>query len=261
MIAIADNLNTRNREYMNALGEKDKKAITAIIKRLSDAGADVINLQSSLDGSDDEKTLPWIAKILGTTTKCGIGLDSRNVHALRKTLPLCKRPPLINFISQTEPDDQEQLLSLVAESGASLVIRASKGTIPNSLEAKLQILESLLEMANDADIPNERIYADPSIIHIGRGMGQKNLMNSYECIRILSELVEPPVNTIAWISNVSSGLRKAVRKPLEAHFLTYLAGAGLSAVMVDILDPDIRRAMYLIKAYREEVVFSQTDIA
>jgi 5-methyltetrahydrofolate--homocysteine methyltransferase len=261
MIAIADNLNTRNNEYIKALEKKDKKTLVTIMKKLADAGADVINLQCSLDGSDDEKTLPWITKILSASTKCAIGLDSRNVQALEKALPLCKRPPLINFVSQTEPDDQEQLLSLVAGSGASLVIRASKGVIPNSLEAKLQILENLLEMANDADIPNERIYADPSIIHIGRGMGQKNLMNSYECIRILSELVEPPVNTIAWISNVSSGLKKAVRKPLEAHFLTYLSGAGLSAVMVDILDPDIRRAIYLIKAYREEVVFSQTDIA
>jgi cobalamin-dependent methionine synthase I len=53
---------------------------------------------------------------------------------------------------------------------------------------------------------------------------------------------------------------KTVRKPLEATFLTYLAGAGLDAAMVDVLDGNIRKAIYLIKSFRDEVVFSQADI-
>jgi cobalamin-dependent methionine synthase I len=77
----------------------------------------------------------------------------------------------------------------------------------------------------------------------------------------MKELVEPPLNTIAWISNISTGLPKALRKPLEASFLSYLAGAGLDAAMVDILDEHIRKTLYLIKSFRDEIVFSQTDIA
>lgn len=261
MIIIVENLNTRNSVYMDAVRRKDRKTIAEIMKKLKESGADIINLQCSLDGIGDEDTLPWVAEILYDFSEAGVSLDSRNNQALKKAIPLCKRPPLINFISETEPDDQEALLSLVSNSGASLVIRASKGgTIPTSLEAKLQIIEGLLEMANAADIPNERLFSDPSIVHIGRGMGQKHLFNSYECIRVLKGLVEPPINTIAWISNVSTGLPKTLRKPLEATFLTYLAGAGLDAAMVDILDENIRKAIYLIKAFRDEIVFSQADI-
>ena len=157
--------------------------------------------------------------------------------------------------------NQGDVLSLAAHSGASIVIRASSGAIPSSLEAKMQIIETLLEMANEADIPNERIFVDPSLVHIGRGMGQKHLVNSHECVTILRELVEPRLNTIAWISNISTGLPKAIRKPLEASLLTYMAGAGLDAAMVDILDPDIRKAIYLIKAFRDEIVFSRPDIS
>lgn len=261
MIAIADNLNTRNKVYMDALMRRDKRTIEEIIKRLRESGADMINIQCSLDGAGDEETLPWVMEILAETTDCNISLDSRNTHALQKTVSLCKRPPLINFISGTEPKDNEKMLPLVSSSGASLVIRASGSTIPASLEAKLQIIEDLLEMANEADIPNERLYADPSIVHIGRGMGQKHLVNSHECIRILSDLVEPPVHTIAWISNISAGLPRALRKPLEATFLSYMAGAGLDTAMVDILDENIKKTIYLIKSFRDEIVFSQADIS
>ena len=260
MIAIADNLNTRNTAYLNAVTRKDEKAVTEILKKIADAGADIINVQCSLDGTGDEDYLPWMAGILGSATDCGISLDSRNTSALKKTIPLCKKPPLINFISKSEPDDKGTLLSLISDSGASLIIRASSGSIPSSMEAKLQIIEELLESANEADISNERIFADPSIVHIGRGMGQKHLVNSRECVAVLKELVEPPVKTIAWISNVSTGLHRNIRKPLEAAFMTYMAGAGLDAAMVDILDENIRKAIYLIKSFRDEVVFSQADV-
>jgi 5-methyltetrahydrofolate corrinoid/iron sulfur protein methyltransferase len=260
MIVIAENLNTRNKTYMDALKKRDKKTVTKLLKELKESVADMINLQCSLDGSGDEDTLPWVTEVLCNAVDIGISLDSRNVRALEKAVPLCKKPPLINFISETEPDNQESLLSLVAESGGSLVIRASRGTIPTYLEAKLQIIEGLLELANEVDIPNERLFADPSIVHIGRGTGQKHLLNSHECIRVLKELVEPPVKTIAWISNVSTGLKKLLRKPLEATLLSYLAGAGLDAAMLDVLDKDIRKTVYLIKSFRDEIIFSQTDI-
>lgn len=260
MIAVADNLNTRNRVYMETLLKRDAKTLTEIIGEIDRSGADMINVQCSLDGNGDEDTLPWVVKILVDCSKSGVSLDSRNIRALRKTIPLCARPPLVNFISKTEPGESESLLALVADSGSSLVLRASSGTIPSSLEAKLQIIEELIEKANEADIPNERLHADPSIVHISTGMGQKHLVNSHECIRILKELVEPPVNTIAWISNISSGMPRTLRKPLEAAFLTYLAGAGLDAAMVDVLDGQVQKAIYLIKSFRDEIIFSQADI-
>lgn len=260
MIAIADILNTRNKAYMDTLFRRDKKALLVLVQEIQQAGADMINIQCSLDGNGDEDTLPWVAEIISYEKGASLALDSRNIRALIKAMPFCKEPPLVNFVSRTEPEDHAALFSLVGSSGASLVLRASTGTIPSSLEAKLQIIEELLEKANGADIPNERLFADPSVVHISRGMGQGHLVNSHECVRVLKELVEPPVNTIAWISNISPGMPKALRKPLEAAFLTYLAGAGLDAAMVDVLDQQVRKAIYLIKSFRDEIVFSQADI-
>ena len=259
MIVIADNLNTRNKTYMEALRSRNRKALSEFVKQLSQA--DMINVQCSLDGSGDEETLPFVVGVVIDETGKEVCLDSRNINALKNSLPLCKKPPLVNYISATEPEEKEELLLLVANSGASLVIRATKATPPSSLEAKLQIIEDLLEMSNSADIPNERLFADPSLVHIGRGIGQKHIANSTECIKILKDLMEPPINTIAWISNVSAGMPIALRKRVEAAFLCYFAGAGLDAAMVDVLDEHLKKSIYLIKAFRDEIIFSPADIA
>ncbi len=259
MLVIADNLNTRNRVYMEAVKSRNKEAVSEFAKRLTNA--DMINVQCSLDGSGDEDNLPWIVRVVHETTDKDICLDSRNINALKNSIPLCKRPPLINYISANEPDKKEELLQLVADYGASLVIRATRATPPSSLEAKLQIIEELLEMANSTDIPNGRIFVDPSLVHIGRGIGQKHLANSTECIKVLKDLVEPPINTIAWISNVSVGMPLALRKKMEAAFFLYFSGAGLDAAMVDILDENLRKAIYLVRSFKDEIVFSPSDIS
>lgn len=260
MIAVADTLNVRNSLYMEALDVKDKETVLGLVRKIMGAGADIINIQCSLDGAGDENSLPWVTEIVSAETDLLLALDSRNVDALKAAVPYCKKPPVVNFLSETEPEDHSALLSLVAGSGASLVLRASKGVIPNSLEAKLQILEGLIEIANEADIPNSRLYADPSIVHIVGGMGQKNLANSYACIRVLADLVEPPINTIAWVGNISLGIREPLKKSVEASLLLYLAGAGLNAAIVDILDDSVKGALYLIKSFRDEIVFTGADL-
>ncbi|MDA8088760.1 MAG: dihydropteroate synthase [Nitrospiraceae bacterium] len=262
MIAVADNLNTRNKDYMAAVEARDSKTLSGLAKALSDAGADVINIQCSLDGSGDEDRLPWVLETVQGATDRVLCIDSRNIEAVKKALTLIKKPPLINYVSETEPAQRQDCFSLANRAKAYIVLRAARGgNIPTSFENKLQILETLLEDANRADIPNERLFLDPSLIHIGRGAGQDHIMNTHECILAIKEMVEPPVNTISWISNVSTGMSpRQARKMTEAGILTYLAGAGLDAALLDILDPAIRQSLYLIKSFRDEIVFSPADL-
>lgn len=128
MIVIADNLNMRNKIYMEALKGRKRDALSEFFKKI--AHADMINVQCSLDGAGDEQTLPWAVGIILETAEKDICLDSRNMQALKNTIPLCKKPPLINYVSATEPEEKEELLHLVADTGASLVIRATRATPP-----------------------------------------------------------------------------------------------------------------------------------
>jgi 5-methyltetrahydrofolate corrinoid/iron sulfur protein methyltransferase len=260
MIVIADNLNTRNRRYMAALEQRDQKALAGMAKELADSHADLINVQCSLDGAGDEERLPWAAEVVENASGLGISLDSRNMEALKKAFAVIKNPPLINYLSLTEPENRGELLSIATRERANLVLRASKGSIPMTFEGKLQILEELLEAANAADIPNERLFLDPSVVHIAKGAGQDHIVNVRECILAIQELIEPPANSIVWISNISVGMPRRERKQVEAAFLLYLAGAGLDAAMVDVLDPQVKRALYLVKSFKDEIIFTPADM-
>ena len=260
MLVIADNLSVRNKAYMDAVKRKDKKEIGAMAKELAAKGAELINVQVSQDGVGDEDTLPMATEAVQQATDLPLCLDSRNVKALRSAVPLCSEPPIINYLSADEKDPEE-FFALVRETKSNLIIRALKGTVPTTLEAKLMIIEDLIEKANAADIPNERIFADPSVVHISKGMGQEHLLNAHECIVVLNELVDPPINTAVWISNVTTGLPKNLRPTVATAYLCYLAGAGLHAAMVNVKDPDIMKAVYLIKSFRDEIIFSPADLA
>jgi 5-methyltetrahydrofolate--homocysteine methyltransferase len=259
MLVIADNLSVRNAKYMEALKKKDKKAIEAMAKELASLGAEMINVQVSQDGVGDEDTLPLAVEAVQTGAGLPLCLDSRNVKALKKAIPLCSEPPIINYLSADEKNPDE-ILSLVRETKANLVIRALKGTVPTTLEAKLMIIEDLIEKANAADVPNERLFADPSVVHISKGMGQEHLLNAHESIVVLNEMVDPPINTSVWISNVTSGLPKKLKSTVASAYLSYLAGAGLSAAMVNVKDPEIMKVVYLIKTFRDEITFATADL-
>ena len=260
MLVIADNLVVRNKAYMEAVKKKDKKAIGAMAKELAAKGADMINVQVSLDGVGDEIVLPMATEAVQQGSDLPLCLDSRNVEALKKAVPLCTEPPIINYLSADEKDPEE-LLSLVRETRSNIVIRALKGTVPATLEAKLMVMEDLIEKANEADIPNERIFADPSVVHIARGNGQEHLLNTHESIIVLNEMVDPPLNTAVWISNVTTGLPKNMKSTVASAYLAYLAGAGLSAAMLDVNDAELMKAVYLIKAFRDEITFAAGDLA
>jgi len=259
MLVIADNLSVRNKAYREALKKKDTKAIGAMAKELAAKGADMINVQVSLDGAGDEVLLPMATEAVQQASGLPLCLDSRNVTALKKSVPLCAEPPIINYLSADETDPGE-LLTLVRETRSSIIIRALKGTVPATLEAKLMVIEDLIEKVNAADIPNERIFADPSVVHIAKGNGQEHLLNAHECIVVLNEMVDPPLNTAVWISNVTTGLPKNIKSTVASAYLAYLAGAGLSAAMVNVGDAELMKGVYLIKAFRDEITFAAGDL-
>jgi cobalamin-dependent methionine synthase I len=92
-------------------------------------------------------------------------------------------------------------------------------------------------------------------------MGQEHLLNAHESIIVLNEMVDPPINTVVWISNVTTGLPKKVKPRIASAYLSYLAGAGLNAALVDVKDEEIMKTAYLIKAFRDEIIFTPAEVA
>ncbi|MDH4100151.1 MAG: dihydropteroate synthase [Nitrospirota bacterium] len=259
MLFIAENLNTRNTRFTNALKDFSSGTIQHLASELVDAGANALNIQTSTDGVGDEVALPKVVQAISRTLDVQLVLDSRNVEALARAIPLCTVPPIINYLAAgTESSDA--IITLCQRHGCSLILRAMRDDIiPTSLDDRLQAIETLIEKANAAGIVNSRLLADPSIVHMGQGMGQDYVRIYREFVNALGELTDPPVGTIAWISNLSTGLSHDIRPTINATFLAYLMGAGLKAAMVDMLEPEIANTIYLLRVFNNELVFSAAE--
>ena len=66
---------------------------------------------------------------------------------------------------------------------------------------------------------------------------------------------------MVWVANATSGLPKKIKSRVASSLLTYLAGAGLNAAFVDVMDEELMKGVYLIKAFRDDVIFSPADLA
>lgn len=260
MLIIAENLNVRNGRYMNALRKFSPEVIQQLAGELIDAGADALNIQCSTDGAGDEVLLPKVAQAISQAYNTQLVLDSRNAEALKRAVPLCKVPPIINHLS-IGAKNTDEIIGLCKENRCRLILRAMKdGIIPTSLDDRLQAIETLIEKANEAGISNEHLLADPSIVHLGQGMGQEYIHIYRDFIETLNELVDPPIGAISWISNVSTGSPRELWPRINSIFLAYLAGAGLKAALVDVLDPEMADTAYLLRVFGNEVVFSASEI-
>lgn len=260
MLIIAENLNVRNGRYMNALRKFSPEVIHQLAGELIDAGANALNIQTSTDGAGDEVMLPKVVEAISQVYGTQLVLDSRNEEALGRAISLCRMPPIINHIS-VGAKNTDEIIGLCRKNRCRLILRAMKdGIIPASLDDRLQAIETLIEKANEAGISNEDLLADPSIVHLGQGMGQEHVHIYRDFVDALQELTDPPIDTISWISNVSTGSPRELWPRINAILLAYLGGAGLKAAMVDLLDPEMRDTIYLLRVFSNEVVFSGSEI-
>ena len=123
----------------------------------------------------------------------------------------------------------------------------------------LQKAAILVGAANEVGITNDRIFIDPGLVHITSEYGQRHLVQIIEFLSHLSEIVDPPVNSTCWLANSSAGSNQRTRTVIETTLLSFLAGAGLSSVFIDVLRPENQRALRMVKIFRNELIYSSSE--
>ena len=262
MLVIANNLSFRNREFVKAAKEGDRLAMSTMAEVLKRVGADIINVNLSLDGEDDER---YMAGAVGAVQKAGlpISIDSRNPRALMDGAAASAVPVIMNYVS-AEPrmsKVMDEVLKAAVDKGADVVLYALREGTPKDADERLAIISELVERANAAGIPNGRLVVDPVILHLGGGIGQRHAVAVQETLYGLRELVEPPIRTTCWLSNVSAGAPRELRAIINDTFLPMLAGLGLWSAYLDAMDKETMRTVRLIRALKDEALYSLSDAA
>jgi cobalamin-dependent methionine synthase I len=134
---------------------------------------------------------------------------------------------------------------------------------PTSFGKEEDILQSagvLVGTANEAGIPNERIYIDPGIFHITSEIGRRYTQTLMAIVPALAESFEPPIKTTCWISNVSAGAARGLRSSINSTFLAMLGGVGLSSAFVDVTERETMRTLRLINILINGAIYADSAI-
>lgn len=274
MIAIANNLTTRNRRVAEALrpriaesistkaAEKYKKERTDFLQGLASecvqAGADIleINLQQRYD---EPEIMKFAVETVQKATDHQLCLSSRNSNTLKAGLRACWRPPVVNYISLSK-ERLEETLPVAARYGAEVILLIADPTAPSTIDDILKSAAVLVGAANESGIPNNNIYLDPGVLHVTSDFGQHYSRILLELLPALAGFFDPPVKTTCWVSNISAGAPRRLRPIINNTFLAMLGGAGLSSAFVDVLNKDTMRTIRLIRMLKDETIYSDREL-
>lgn len=274
MLAIANNITTRNRTVAEALKLRpaesiSQKAADKIQKQRIDflcelasdcikAGADIldINLQQRYD---EPEIMKLAVETVQGAVNCQLCLSSNRADTLEAGLRACKRPPIVNYIS-LDKEKLEGILPLIARYNAEVILSVTGPTALNSTEDILKSAAVLVSAANESGISNKHIIIDPGVLHVTSDVGQRHTRTLIELLPALSEIFDPPIRTTAWINNVSAGAPRRLRPVINNTFLAMLAGVGLSSAFVDALNKGNMRTVRLIRILRDDAIYSDRDI-
>ncbi len=268
MLVIANNITTRgstvNQIFRQARagGWTSNQPAIIRVQELAEqcvvAGADVleINIQQYHDLPD---AMEFAVNAVQQATDLQLCLSTNNAQAVEVGLRVCKRPPLVNYISIDE-NRLRNMLPLIANHGAGVVLLVSDPTAPTDAREMLQKAAILIGAVNEVGIPNDDILIDPGLIHITSVGGQRHLVEVMEFLRALPDATEPAVKSTCWLANSSAGAPRRLRSAIETTLLPMLAGVGLFSVFLDVLRRENRRAVRLIRMFDNEVVYSDSEV-
>ncbi len=176
-------------------------------------------------------------------------LDSPNPWVLAKGLAVCVQPPVLNALT-LEVEKLRSILPLAAAHHTDLVLLLldERSFPPPSLEGKVTVAMELRDAALDAGVKEERLIFDPVMPNLSWPDAWAQVGEIVRLVRLLTDgaLFQTSARTLAGLSNLRSGLRQTYPGQIDEAALYMLAGAGLSWVLADVLQPGLMETVRFI---------------
>ena len=237
-VLISDNLPTVligegiNPNGNAKLTETLKRGEMSLVRELAisqvEAGADILDVNASVDGLDEVELLPKVLEEVLNVTDVPVSIDTNNPAALATALELCPGKPIINSVTG-EAKSLNYILPLVKESGAAVfALLVDDNGIPKDPEGRLAIARNIISKTDAMGIPKEDVIIDCLALTVGAE--NTAALTTLETIRRVK--YELTVNQTLGASNVSYGLPE--REVINNSFLALAIEGGVTCPILDI---------------------------
>jgi 5-methyltetrahydrofolate corrinoid/iron sulfur protein methyltransferase len=249
MLLIGESLNVISKKIGRAFKERDPKPIQEEALFQKEKGMDYIDINLGPAKKDGHELMPWVVEtVQEVVSDVPLALDTSNIDAIAAALKICKMTPIVNSI-MARPERYEKMIPLAAESGADFVaLMWGPEGLPRDENERAALCVELLYAANEAGIPNEKIWVDGIVTPLN--IQQPQLMSLMAFQEMLQDIA-PGAKSTCGLSNISNGPPDHLRPILNQTYMVMLQKYGMASVIADPLDDQL---IAIAKGRRQDVV-------
>jgi 5-methyltetrahydrofolate corrinoid/iron sulfur protein methyltransferase len=249
MYLIGESLNVISKKIGRAFKERDPKPIQAEALFQKEKGMDYIDINLGPAKKDGHELMPWVVEtVQEVVDDVPLVLDTSNIDAIEAAIKVCKLPPLINSI-MVRPERYERMVPIVAENSCEFIaLMWGPDGLPRDENERAALAVELLYFANEAGIPNEKIWVDGIVTPVN--IQQPQLISLMEFQGMLQDIA-PGCKSTCGLSNVSNGPPDHLRPILNQTYMVMLQKYDMYSVIADPLDDLL---IDIAKGNRQDIV-------
>ena len=261
MKIIGERINSTRLQIKKALDENDINFLLKEAKRQVVSGADYIDVNCAAAMEKEADKLKEIITAIREEFGCGISIDTPDTELIKIILgSMDAGKPFVNSIT-AEADRLKELPVILNQKDSYVITLAMDDNgMPDDIEDRLRVSESIISYAKDNNIALNNIYIDLLVKPVSTEPKQASYF--LEAVKVLND---KGINTIGGLSNVSFGLPK--RALLNAVFIKLVIDAGISGLIIDPTEALTSKVLSKEELPKEqfvlakEVLLSQDDYA
>jgi len=249
MYLIGESLNVISKKIGRAFKERDPKPIQEEALFQKEKGMDYIDINLGPAKKDGHELMPWVVEtVQEVVDDVPLALDTSNIDAIEAAIKVCKLPPLINSI-MVRPERYERMVPIVAENDCDFIaLMWGPDGLPRDENERAALAVELLYFANEAGIPNEKIWVDGIVTPVN--IQQPQLISLMEFQGMLQDIA-PGCKSTCGLSNISNGPPDHLRPILNQTYMVMLQKYGMYSVIADPLDDLL---IDIAKGNRQDIV-------
>ena len=196
--------------------------------------------------------MPWVINVVQEAVPgMPLLLDTSNIDAIEAGLKVLKpadEPHIINSI-MARPERYEKMVPLAVEYDVDFVaLLWGPDGLPRDENERAALAVELLYYANEAGIPNERMWVDGLVTPVN--IQQQQLMSLLNFQMMLDDIA-PGVKSTCGLSNISNGPPEHLRGILNQTYMVMLERYGMKSCIFDPLD---KQGTAIAKGERQDIV-------
>ncbi len=252
MLLIGESLNVISKKIGRAFKERDPKPIQEEALFQKEKGMDYIDINLGPAKKEGHELMPWVVKtVQEVVPDLPLALDTSNIDAIEAALKVYKdtgKPPLINSI-MVRPERYERMVPIAKDHNADFIaLMWGPEGLPRDENERAALCVELLYFANEAGIPNEKIWVDGIVTPLN--IQQPQLM-SLMAFQSMIQDIAPGAKSTCGLSNISNGPPAHLRPILNQTYMVMLQKHGMYSVISDPLDDQLTA---IAKGKRQDVV-------